>query len=180
MEIIAQILSILSCAGIILSFQMKNNRHLFLTQTLAAAGFGISYLLLGSFDGFLNNIIAFTNTLVLLTHKLRKKFIMYLICICYFSVPFITLFAFDKNWTTTVIITTVLSFIIPIMQIAFTVATWKDDGKVIRTVRLYAVTPAWLTYNIVIFSIGGIICECFNIISIVVSFIRHGKNGFEK
>ena len=73
MDIIAQILSILSCAGIIFSFQLKNNRHLFLTQTIAAAGFGISYLLLGAFAGFLNNVIAFTNTFVLLSSRLRKS-----------------------------------------------------------------------------------------------------------
>ena len=74
----------------------------------------------------------------------------------------------------------IISFVVPIMQIAYTVATWKNDGKIIRTVRLYAVTPAWLSYNIVMFSIGGIICEGFNIISIIVSFIRHRKDGFEK
>ena len=180
MDIIAQILSILSCAGIIFSFQLKNNRHLFLTQTIAAAGFGISYLLLGAFAGFLNNVIAFTNTFVLLSSRLRKKYIMYLICVAYLVVPFISLYLFEDTWTIKNIIAMVISFIVPIMQIAYTIATWKNDGKTIRAVRLFAVTPAWLSYNIVMFSIGGIICESFNIISIIVSFIRHRKNGFEK
>lgn len=180
MDIVAQILSILSCAGIIFSFQFKNNRHLFLTQTIAAAGFGISYLLLGAYAGFLNNVIAFANTFVLLSSRLRKRHIMYLICAAYLVVPFISLYLFEDTWTVKNIITMVLSFIVPVMQIAYTVATWKNDGKIIRAVRLFAVTPAWLLYNIVTFSIGGIICEGFNIVSIVVSFIRHRKDGFEK
>ncbi len=180
MEIVAQILSILSCAVLILSFQVKNNRHLFLMQTIAAAGFGISYLLLGAFTGFLNNVIAFTNTLVLLCNRLRKKYIMYLICAAYVAVPFISLYLFNDTWTVRNIIAIIISFIAPITQYAFTVATWKNDGKTIRAVRLFAVTPTWLAYNFVVLSIGGIICESFNIISIVVSFIRHGKDGFEK
>lgn len=180
MEIIAQIISILSCAGIILSFQLKNNRHLFLTQTIAAAGFAISYLFLGAFAGFLNNLITFTNTFVLLSSRLRKKYVMYLICVAYVIVPFISLYLFKETWTIKNIIAMAISFIIPIVQIAYTLATWKNDGKIIRTVRLFAVTPAWLLYNIVMFSIGGIICESFNIISIIVSFIRHRKDGFDK
>lgn len=180
MDVIAQILSVLSCAGIIFSFQLKNNRHLFITQTLAALGFGASYLLLGAIDGFLINVIAFANTFILLNRKMRKFPIMVGICIGYVAVPLISFLCFERVWTTSLIIETIFSFVIAIVQIAYTLATWKDDGKIIRTVRLFAVTPAWLAYNIAVFSIGGIICETFNIISIIVSFIRHGKNGFDK
>lgn len=180
MDIIAQIISILSCAGIIFSFQMKNNRHLFLTQTIAAAGFGVSYLLLGAIDGFLINLISFSNTFILLKKSWRKKPIMYIICLCYFVVPIITALCYNGAWTTDVIIKTALSCLIGVMQTPYTLATWKDDGKIIRTVRLLALTPAWLSYNIAVFNMGGIICESFNVISIIISFIRHGKNGFEK
>ena len=180
MDIIAQIISILSCAGIILSFQMKNNRHLFLTQTIAAAGFGISYLLLGAVAGFCINLVAFINTFVLLRKKWRKKIIFIMICLGFAGIPIITALFFTDSWSTKVIIENILSIIIGIMSTLYAWATWKDDGKIIRTVRLFALTPVWLSYNIAVFNTGGIICECFNIVSIVVSFIRHGKNGFEK
>ncbi|MBO5211187.1 MAG: YgjV family protein [Clostridia bacterium] len=180
MDVIAQILSIISCAGIIFSFQLKNNRHLFLVQTISAVCFGISYLLLGAYDGFLINVIAFTNTFVLLNKKLKKPPILTAICIGYIVVPLISLLCFEKVWTTTLVITTIISFVIAISQIAYTIAMWKNNGKAIRTVRLFAVTPAWLAYNITVFSLGGIICESFNIISIIISFIGYGKDGFEK
>ncbi len=180
MDIIAQILSIISCAAIIFSFQLKNNRNLFWVQTFAAIGFGLSYLLLSAYDGFFINLISFTNTFVLLNKRLKKTPILVSLCIGYIIVPFISLFLIKKAWTTALIIATVFSFVIAASQIAYTLAMWKDDGKAIRLVRLFAVTPAWLAYNIAVFSIGGIICEAFNVISIIIAFIRYGKNGFTK
>jgi hypothetical protein len=159
---------------------MKNNRHLFLVQTISAVGFGISYLLLGAYEGFLINVISFSNTFILLNKKWRKQIIKYVICLCYVSVPIIVAILYNGPWTTDVIVKTAFSCLIGVMQTPYTLATWKDDGKIIRTVRLFALTPAWLSYNIAVFNTGGIICECFNIISIIVSFIRHGKNGFTK
>ena len=180
MDIIAQILSILSCAGIILAFQLKNNRHLFLVQTIAAFGFGISYLLLGAINGFLINIACFTNTAILLNKKLKKKPILVALCASFLVISTISALTYNGDWNTLKIIETVFSYLIAIVQIIYTIATWQDDGEKIRKVRLFFVTPAWLGYNIVVFSIGGIVCEAFNVISIIVSFIRYGKNGFEK
>lgn len=180
MDIIAQILSILSCAGIILSFQLKNNRHLFLVQTIAAFGFGISYLLLGAINGFLINIACFTNTAILLNKKLKKKPILVALCASFLIISTVSALTYNGDWNTLKIIETVFSYLIAIVQIIYTIATWQDDGEKIRKVRLFFVTPAWLGYNIVVFSIGGIVCEAFNVISIIVSFIRYGKNGFEK
>ena len=180
MEIVAQILSILSCAGIILSFQLKNNRHLFLVQTIAALGFGISYLLLGAIDGFLINVVCFTNTAILLNKKLKKTPILIVICASFIIISTISVLTYNGDWGMMKILETTFSYLIAIAQIIYTITTWKDDGGKIRKMRLFFVTPAWLGYNIVVFSIGGIICEAFNIISIIVSFIRYGKNGFEK
>ena len=180
MEIVAQILSLVSCAGIILSFQLKNNRHLFLVQTFAAFGFGLSYLMLGAIDGFLINAVAFTNTAILLNKKLKKKPILIAICMAFLVISTISPLTYTGEWGVMKILETTFSFLIAIAQILYTVATWKDDGAKIRRIRLFFVTPAWLGYNIIVFSIGGIICESFNIISIVISFIRYGKDGFTK
>ncbi|MBQ3548063.1 MAG: YgjV family protein [Clostridia bacterium] len=180
MDVIAQILSIISCVAIIFSFQLKNNRHLFLVQTFAALSFGLSYLLLGALDGFLINTVCFINTAVLLKKKLKKTPVLIAICVAFIVISTISPLTYNGVWGTQKILETVFSYLIAIAQILYTIATWKDDGGKIRTVRMFFVTPAWLGYNIVVFSIGGIICELFNVISIIVSFIRYGKNGFEK
>ncbi len=181
MDIIAQILSIFSCAGIIFSFQLKNNRHLFITQTLSALGFGISYLLLGAYDGFFINLISFTNTGILLLNKKFRIFpILLTICLAYVVSPVVSLASFSGVWSTKIILETVAAFLVAAAQIIYTVATWKDDGKEIRLLRLCAASPAWLFYNITVLSLGGIICEAFNIISIIVSLVRYKKDGFDK
>ena len=180
MDIIAQILSVLSCTGIIFSFQLKNNRHLFLVQTIEAAGFGISYLLLGAYDGFLINMVAFTNTFVLLNKKIKKKPILIALCASFLIISTFSALTYSGDWHLLKILETVFSYLIAVAQIIYTITTWQDHGGKIRKMRLFFVTPAWLGYNIIVFSIGGIICEAFNIISIVISFIRYGKEGFTK
>lgn len=180
MDTIAQILSIISCAAIIFSFQLKNNRQLFLVQTFAALGFGLSYLFLGALDGFLINTLCFINTVLLLNKKLKKTPILIAICMAFPIISSIAPLTYTGVWSVSKILETVFSYLIAFAQIAYTIATWKDDGKIIRTVRMFFATPAWLGYNIVVFSLGGIICEAFNVISIIISFIRYGKNGFDK
>lgn len=41
-----------------------------------------------------------------------------------------------------------------------------------RILQFTVVSPGWLIYNICTFSIGGILCEAFNMLSILVYFIR--------
>ena len=57
---------------------------------------------------------------------------------------------------------------------------WKNDGNVIRKAQFFFVSPMWLINNIIVFSLGGIICESLNMLSIIVSYIRFRKSGFEQ
>ena len=181
MDIIAQILSILGCALMIFSFQFKNNRNLFLAQTLAAITFCTSYLLFGAFGGAFTNIVSIVNNAILLSgEKLKKKPLLILVCIGYAIIPVLSLLNYSGAGTIKAMLEIIFSFVVAVSQVLITIAMWKDDGKTIRIVRLFITSPAWLIYNIVVFSLGGIICEMFSIISILVSFIRYGKDGFEK
>lgn len=181
MDIIAQILSIVGCALMIFSFQFKNNRNLFIAQAIAALTFGASYVLLGAFGGAFIDLVCLANgTVLFLGEKYRKKPVLVLICLGYAAIPIISLLAFNGVWTTKAILEIVFGCAVAVAQVLITLAMWKDDGKTIRFVRLFITSPAWLIYNVVVFSLGGIICETFSIISIIVSFIRYGKDGFEK
>ena len=51
-------------------------------------------------------------------------------------------------------------------------AMWSDDANVIRFSQLICVSPSWLLYNVFMVSIAGIILESFNIISIIIYYIR--------
>lgn len=181
MELIAQILSILGCAIMIFSFQFKNNRNLFIAQTVSAFTFFMSYMLLGAFCGALTNVVAVINSAVLfLGPKYRKKPILVAVCLGFVAVQVFLLLTFNGVWSARTIVETVFGFIVALAQVAVTIAMWKDDGRIIRNTRLFITSPAWLIYNIIVFSLGGIICEAFSMTSIIISFIRYGKDGFEK
>ena len=54
------------------------------------------------------------------------------------------------------------------------------NGKHIRYFQILYMSPSWLIYNIFNFTIGGILCESFNMISSTIALIRYRKTGFEK
>ncbi|MBO7407425.1 MAG: YgjV family protein, partial [Clostridia bacterium] len=55
-------------------------------------------------------------------------------------------------------------------------ALWTRYADLIRFGQLIAVSPCWLAYNVFMFSIAGILLESFNIISIIVYYIRRRIN----
>ena len=54
---------------------------------------------------------------------------------------------------------------------------WTRDSNVIRLCQLIAVSPSWLLFNVFTFSIPGILLESFNIISIIIYYIRMRIRG---
>ena len=56
---------------------------------------------------------------------------------------------------------------------------WTQNGKTLRLAQLFFVSPCWLTYNVIVFSIAGVFTESFNIISVIVSLCRFGLKGLD-
>lgn len=167
-EIIAQGIGILGMACNVLSFQAKKNFWLFMLQCFGTAFFTVNFFMLGSNAAAYLNILAFVRCLFLLgAEKTRKPYWLALllilniavVCFSYAGIP---------------------SLIILIAQLAQTATHWTDNGKIIRITQLFCCSPLWLAHNIIIFSIGGILCEAFVIVSTIVSIVRFGLDGFEK
>ena len=72
-----------------------------------------------------------------------------------------------------------LSVLVTIAQLVSTTTMFSRNGKVIRIFQFFLVCPAWLYNNIVTMAVGGIITEVVSMVSILVSFLRFGLNGFE-
>ena len=162
MQIAGQIVSVIAMALVVLSFQMKSNKMLLVVQMLANFLFAVSYFLLGVYTASIVNLIAMLRSLAL-----------------YFWA--------DKN-SNLLLITTLIAFtyagvptiLVLVASIVDSFSMWKNDGKFIRYARLFAVSPLWLVHNIIRFSLGGLICEIFSIISCIIAFIRYKKEGFTK
>ena len=173
-EMIAQIFGILGMVCIISSFQFRKNRILFFLQAMSGLMFGINFFMVGALSGALFNGANIVRGALLskcdrVKWKLAILLVLFAVCTA-FSVPSV----WGNALQMTLLVFTTVS------QFAGTVAMWSGNGALIRKVELFYSAPVWLIYSCFNFSLGGIICQSFNIISIIVSFIRFGKRGFEK
>lgn len=167
MEIVAQIIGILAMIINISSFQCKKNRNLFLMIGIGSTLFSINFLMLGAYVSAIYNIISIIRSALTQNEKFFNKKSFYFLCVLYVVG---TVFAYDNPW----------SIVLFIAQIVQTYFMWFKDGGAIRKSQVYFISPAWLINNIIVGSIGGILCEVFIMSSAVISYFRFKKTGFEK
>ena len=166
---LGQIFSIVAMALTIASFQMKTRKQIIFLQTVGSAIFLLSYLLVQDWaPACLNVVFLFRNF------------------VCYFRK--------DKKWAQNPVWLVVLLVavigagligfrswlnLLPIVGSVFgTVAMYMKNENMIRLLKL-GDSPCWLVYNMMLPLWGGVACEVFNIVSIVVGLIRYKKDGLK-
>ena len=166
-NIIAQIFGILGASSLIFSFQQKKSKNFFLFQTLGSGLFLINYLMLGAYTGALISIMSVTRSaLVPFVNRKSSYFIFPLLLI----IPLIISFY---------IYTGIETILMMIAYLVFTIAMFTKNSKIIRITQFVCASPFQLIHNAMVSSVGGIICEAFNMISIIVSIKRLGLKNFE-
>ena len=167
MYILGQIISVIAMVAIILSFQCKSNKKLVVVMGTGALLFAVSYLILGQPSAAMFNIISVICSVACLKDNLKTKFVFGII-FALFIVAII--FTFNGWW----------SIMLMLAQVAGAYSLMFKSGTYIRNMRFFFVSPIWLVNNtIMCFSIGGIVCEIISMASIIVSFIRYRKTGFD-
>ena len=172
-DIIAQGFGIIGLVLFAWSFQEKDNTKLFIKQGLSGFMFFLNYALIGAAAAALFNITNLVRALVYAKNT-NKKWSLILIEALYGGCFVFSLFAIWGDW-----FQIFLAVITYISLVATSISMWTGNGKYIRYVQLAIASPAWLIHNIFNFTLGGIICEIFAMTSVVISFIRYGKDGFE-
>ncbi len=170
-DIIAQVLSIFGMVGIVSSFQMKNKKVLLTFYLSGNAFFSASYFMLGAYAaGLLNGIcgvMALTNTR---SEKIKNRWIVNAIFWALFTASYVLAFTvFDTPRTPTRFIQELLPLI---AMYVMTVSFSMKSSAAVRRLGLIN-SPLWLIYNVLVFSIGGIICECISLGSIILGIFRH-------
>lgn len=172
-EIISQVFGILGFVFVVLSFQEKTNKGFFVKQALGGLMFFGNFIMLGAISGALFNFTGLVRGA--LFAKKRKVWHLYVV-ISLFTASFV----FSLWFVSGDILQILLSTLTYVSLVVMSVFMWKGNGKHIRYAQLFASSPAWLIHNVFNFSLGGVLCEVFNITSVIISFIRFGKDGFEK
>ena len=173
-EIIAQIFGILGMILTFLSFQEKNNKKFFIKQGLAGLMFFLNFIIIGALSAALFNLTNLVRGAILSKND-HKKWRVFLITGLYTACFLFALTTIMGNP-----FQIFLSALTCTTLIIMTVLMWKGNGKHIRYAQFLISSPSWIIHNIFNFTLGGLICEIASMLSVVISFIRYGKDGFEK
>ena len=178
--ILAQIISIFAAAFNIFSYQMKDNRRLFLSKGISGALFAVNFIMLGNFTaGALNAVNLLRGAVLAGGEKWHKKRWLFLVQGLYLLCCIVT-FGKSRTMIGGAVFAMVVSLLATTSQIIETAILWGNNGKHIRLAQISFISPFWLFNNIVTGSIGGIVTEIIGMCSVVISFVRYGMDGFVK
>ena len=165
MTTIAQIFGVFGLVLLVSSLQFKKNTHFFLFQGMGSFMFFLNFILIGAYGGaFFNLCNLFRGLLFLKNAKKKWK-------LAFISVAYAACFAFSAYLTPSP--RDIILVAIPCISIFLMSALmWLGNAKRIRWCQIFISSPAWIIHNVFNLSVGGILCECFNIVSSVVYLIR--------
>lgn len=166
-DIIAQIFGFAGAGFLMISFQMKKSNSFFACQTIGSGLFLINYLMLGAWTGALISIMSVTRSSLIAVLKGRSRYVIFPILLAF---PVIAGFFIYTGIETVLMIAA---------YVLFTASMFGKNSKLIRITQLFVASPLQLIHNVIVFSLGGILCESFNILSIIVSFFRLGFKNFQ-
>ena len=170
-EKLGMIFSILGMVFTIASFQMKTRGQILIFQTIGSVFFLLSFLWQKEMTAVVLNCIFLARNLIFYFGRNQKwagHWIWLPILLC--AVITAGVFSFE-DWQD----------VLPVIGSVFgTVAMYMKNENMMRLLKL-GDSPCWLVYNCTVpnpgDNIGAIICEVFNILSIIVGLIRYRKKG---
>lgn len=172
-DIISQAFGLLGLVIIVMSFQCKKNRNFFLLQGVGSFMFFINFILISAYAGALFNLTNLVRGL-LFSKEDKKIWKLVSVIACYTACFIFSAALIWGDWF--MIFISALPYVTLVIM---SVLMWLGNGKHIRYFQVTLMSPSWIIHNIFNFSLGGILCESFNMISTIISFMRYGKDGFE-
>ena len=163
--IIGQSLGCIGLVIMVLSFQFKKNRTLFIMQSIAAFCFVLNFLLIGAWAGtFFNACVLIRGVLFMKNSNKKWKLVVT-------EAIFVGSYAFslvlDHRPVQIVLVSLVLFGLL-----SSTYFMWQGATKKIRYCQIACTSPVWIAHNVYNPSLPGIVCECFNMISSIIYLRR--------
>lgn len=173
-KIIAQVFGIFGLIFSAISYQEKNNKRFFIMQGLAGLMFFTNFALIKAVSAALFNMTNLIRGAIF--SKKEQKLWKLITVMGLYTACFVVALCMIIGNPFQIFLSALTYATLELM----TVLMWKGNGKHIRYAQFFVSSPSWIIHNIFNFSLGGILCEVFMMVSVVVSFIRFGKDGFEK
>ena len=166
----AQAFGIVGMTMNVVSFQAKKQKSIILFQLFGSLFFAINMFMIGGGMGCLLNVIGIFRAL---TYSNKEKIKNLKLCNYVFFALYVlsyvllfTVFAKEPS-----VKNLIVEFLPLLAMIATTVGFARADSKSVRITALIS-SPAWLIYNVINVSLGGIICEILAIFSAITAMIR--------
>lgn len=173
-ELFAQAVGILAMCFSIISFQQKSRRNILILQVVGASLFVFNFLLLGQYIGAVLNLLGCARYILFLhKDKLHTDNNLWLgiFTALYFGAYVLCFTVFGEEPT----LPNLALQILPVLGMIFGhLAFRSSDPAKIRKISL-ASSVSWLTFNSIVFSVGAILCEVFNIVSIFIAMARFDR-----
>lgn len=153
----------------------KKAKNIILIQFFGSLFFAINMFMLGAYTGAFLNAVGVLRSLTYANKEKIKNLNI-------FNVIFILIYLASYGLTFLVLKKpfTLLNALIEILPVLAMIATTVSFSmKSAGSVRKFAFisSPSWLIYNCVNFAIGGILCEVFSLISVILAMVRLDKKG---
>lgn len=165
LDIIAQGFGIIGLVIIVLSFQCKKNSNFFIMQGTGSFMFFLNFILIGAYGGAFFNLCNLIRGL-LFSRNAKKVWKLIIVELVYLGSFIFSLFLDSSPRQILLVAIPCLALII------CSVFMWVGNAVHIRYYQIAFMSPAWIIHNIFNLSIGGLICECFNMVSSVVYLLR--------
>ena len=176
LELISDPIQWIGYAGMIfalLSYQFRKNKIFFLLQAACAIAFALQFALLHSYAAVLMNIVAILRGLIFAARDRFRSPVYHILLQVLFAGSCLAccLFFSEKWW---------IALLLAAALCGGTWVMWSGNGKRIRLAQLFLISPLWIVNNVYYGSVGGTVCELFNMGSALVSLIRFRKTGYDK
>ena len=153
----------------VISFQSKSYQKIIWIRVLSEFVFALQYFLLGAYTGMATNLTSCVTNSIYRERVKRKKSTLG------FQIAFAILFAVIGilSWHGPI------SMLVILAKILSTVANGNSRPKMIRTLNLI-INPLWLVYDIVVFSLAGVLSDAFTILSLIIAMSRLDRKKAKK
>ncbi len=158
-----QIIGFVGLLFFVLSFQQKNRKMILFLMVIGQGIFLLHFVLLGAWTAVGMNVVGMVRSMVFWARE-DKKWANWR----FWPVVFIFLFIgagilADESWLGT----------LPVIAMSIeTTGLWLKNLKRLRMINLFP-HPFWFTYNYLMGSWAGVVCEIFVFSSVVVAIIRY-------
>jgi len=162
MDLFIQIIGIVAMGVSALSYLQKKTVSILLVQIASTILFATHFFMLGAFSGALLNVLSMLRNIIICFKK--EKWATPKIWFPVFAILFAIAVYFSGDG---------LLGILPFAGCMFMSIGLHIDNSTVARRYIICSSPCWLIYNAINLSIGGVIAEIINLISLVSSIIRY-------